>query len=96
MANNKLQLINQMRKLNKELKKKIFEVEGGDGAVVVEVDGLQQIKKIYIDPERIDLKNIDELESWLETALKAAIEQSRTAAAGKLGPYASQLGQMGL
>ena len=96
MANNKLQLINQMRKLNKELKKKVFEVEGGDGAVVVEVDGLQQIKKIYIDPDRIDLKNIDELELWLETALKAAIEQSRTAAASKLGPYAPQLGQMGL
>ena len=93
---NKVKLANQIRKLNKELKNKIFEVEGGDGAVVVEIDGRQHIKKIYIDPERVDLQNIDELELWLETALREAVGQSQRAAMEKMGPYADKLGQLGL
>ena len=92
---NKLKLIQEVRKLEKELKKQMIETEGGDGAVVVEVDGLQQVKKIYIDPERVDLDKIDELESWLETALKEAMNQSRLAAADRLGPYKDKLSQLG-
>lgn len=38
-------LLMQVRKVQKELKKKVLEIEGGDGAVVVEITGEQKLKK---------------------------------------------------
>ena len=91
-----VKLANKMRKLQKELAKEIIEVEAGDGAVVVKINGEQKIKKIEIDPEEVDLDNIEDLELWLETAVKEAIKQSQQVAADKMKPVMGQLGNLGL
>lgn len=89
-------LLLQARKVQKQLKKEILEIEGGDGAVVVEITGDQKIKKIHIDAEQVDLDDIGELESWLESAVKEAIEKSQKLAAEKIKPFMGQLGNLGL
>lgn len=92
----KFKLVMQARKLQKQLSKQIIEVTAGDGAVLVKITGEQKIKKIEIDPERVDLDNIEELEEWLETAIKDAINKSQQVAAEKMRPIMGDLGQMGL
>lgn len=93
---NQAKMVMQMRKLQKELAKQIIEVEAGDGAVLVKITGEQKIKKIIIDPEKIDLDDISELEGWLETAIKEAIEKSQKIAAEKMRPVMGSLGKLGL
>lgn len=93
---NQTKMVMKMRKLQKELSKQIIEVDAGDGAVVVKINGEQKIKKIEIDPERVDLDDIEELEGWVESAIKEAIDKSQKIAAEKMKPMMGQLGNLGL
>ncbi len=89
-------LVMKMKKLQKELAKEVIEVDAGEGAVVVKINGEQKIKKIEIDPEQVDLDDIGELEGWVEEAVKEAINQSQQVAAEKMKPVMGQLGNLGL
>jgi len=86
----------KVKKIQKELQKQIIEVEKGDGAVSVEISGEQKIKKINIDPEYVDLKDIGQLERWLEDAVKEAIAESQKIATEKMQPMMGALGDLGL
>jgi hypothetical protein len=88
-------MLMQARKLQKELKKEIITVTAGDEAVKVEITGEQKIKKIHIDPERVDLDDIGELEKNVEEAVKSAISQSQKLAADKMQPFMGMLGNLG-
>lgn len=79
-------MLMKAKKLQKELAKQIIEVEKGDGAVRIEINGEQKIKKVHIDPEAVDLDDIGELERWIEDAVKEAIQQSQKIAAEKMQP----------
>lgn len=83
---NQAKLVMKAKKLQKELANEIIEVEAGDGAVLVQMNGEQKLKKITIDPEYVDLEDISELESWLEAAVKEAINKSQQLAAEKMKP----------
>jgi len=93
---NQTKMVMKMRKLQKELAKQIVEVEAGDGAVTVKINGEQKIKKLTIDPEMVDLDDIGELEGWIESAIKEAIDKSQKIAAEKMKPMMGQLGNLGL
>lgn len=89
-------MLMQVKKVQKELQKQIITVEEGDGAVRVEINGEQKIKKIHIDPEYVDLEDIGQLERWLEDAVKEAIKESQRVAAEKMQPMMGALGNLGL
>ncbi len=86
----------QVKKIQKELQKQIITVEQGDGAVRVEITGEQKIKKIHIDPEYVDLEDIQQLERWIEDAVRDGIAESQKIAAAKMQPMMGALGQLGL
>ena len=86
----------QVKKLQKELQKMSLISEQGNGAVKVEINGEQKIKKIHIDPSKIDLDDIGELERWIEDAVKDAIQQSQKIAAEKMQPMMGVLGSLGM
>ena len=88
-------MLMQVKKVQKELQKQIITVEKGDGAVRVEINGEQKIKKIHIDPESIDLEDIGELERWVEDAVKEAIQESQKLAAEKMQPMMGALSGLG-
>jgi DNA-binding YbaB/EbfC family protein len=89
-------MLMRMKKMQKELQKQIITVEEGDGAVKVEITGEQKIKRIYIDPEYVDLDDIGQLERWIEDAVKEAISESQKIAAEKMQPMMGALGNLGL
>lgn len=77
MAFDQMKMLNNLRKAQNELKKEIIEVEAGDGAVVVQVTGELKIKKISIDPEYVDLDDIEELEHWLEIGFAMDLQKPK-------------------
>ena len=89
-------LLLQMKKVQKQLKNHIMEVEGGNGVVVVEITGEQKIKKIHIDPDFVDADNIEELEDYVVEAVSKAIAESQKFAADKMKPFMGALGDLGL
>ncbi len=91
-----MKMINQLRKAQKDLKNEIVEVEAGDGAVVVQINGELKIKKITIDPHRVDLDDIHELERWLENCLRDGYAKAQEIASEKMKPLMGKLGNLGL
>ena len=96
MAFDQMKMINQLRKAQSELKKQIVEVEAGEGAVVVQISGELKIKKITIDPERVDVDDIEELEHWIEIAMRDGLAKAQEIAAEKMKPLMGGLGSLGL
>lgn len=86
----------QMKKLQKELQKMVIEVESRDQAVRVQISGDQKIRKVHIDPEMVDLDDIEMLERSVEEAIKEAISESQKIAAEKMQPLMGALGNLGL
>jgi nucleoid-associated protein EbfC len=89
-------MLMRVKKIQSELQKQIIVVEKGDGAVKVEINGEQKLKKVHIDPEYIDLDDIGQLERWIEDAVKEAIGESQRIAAEKMQPMMGALGNLGL
>ncbi len=89
-------LLLQMRKVQKELGKMSVVVEKGDGAVQVEMNGEQKVKRVSLDSEKIDVNDLGQVERWLEDAFREAITQSQQAAAEKMKPFMGALGSLGL
>ena len=86
----------KLKKAQKELANEIVEVSAGDGAVVVRVTGELKLKKVTIDPERVDLDDIGELERWVEVATRDALVKAQEVAAEKMKPLMGGLGNLGL
>ncbi|MGI9028241.1 MAG: YbaB/EbfC family nucleoid-associated protein [Candidatus Saccharimonadales bacterium] len=89
-------MLMKVKKMQKELQKQVITVSAGDDAVTVEITGEQKIKRISIDPERVDLNDIRTTEKYVEEAVKQAIAQSQKVAAEKMQPMMGMLGNLGL
>lgn len=89
-------MLMKVKKMQKELQKQVITVSAGDEAVTVEITGEQKIKRIHIDPEKIDLDDIRTTEKYVEEAVKQAIAQSQKIAAEKMQPMMGMLGNLGL
>jgi len=96
MAFDQVKMMNNLRKAQNELKKEIIEVEAGDGAVVVQVTGELKVKNISIDPKQVDVDDIEQLEHWLEIALRDGLAKAQEVAAEKMKPLMGSLGNLGL
>lgn len=96
MAFDQIKMMNDLRKAQKDLKKQVVEVEAGDGAVVIQVNGELKIQKVKIDPSRVDLDDIAELEHWIEIAVRDGFAKAQEIAAEKMKPLMGGLGNLGL
>ena len=96
MAFDQIKMLNDLRKAQKELAKEIIEVEAGDGLVVMQITGELKIKDVTIDPEMIDLDNINELEDAVKAAVRDGMQKAQEIAAEKMKPYMAGLGNLGL
>jgi DNA-binding YbaB/EbfC family protein len=91
-----MKMINQLRKAQKELKNEIVEVEAGDEAVVVQITGEMKVKKVTIDPEKVDLNDIHELERWIENCMRDGFAKAQEIATEKMKPLMGSLGNFGM
>ena len=74
----------------------IVEVSAGDDAVIVQVTGGLKLKKVIIDPERVDVDDIRELERWVEVSVRDAMQRAQELAAEKMKPFMGALGNLGI
>jgi DNA-binding YbaB/EbfC family protein len=91
-----MKMLNQLRQAQKELKNEIVEVEAGDGAVVVQITGELKVRKVTIDPEKIDLDDIHELERWIENCMRDGFAKAQEIATDKMKPLMGSLGNFGM
>ena len=96
MALDQMKMLNDLRKAQKDLAKQLIEVEAGDGAVVVQINGELKIKSVKIDPAMVDLDDIEELEHWIEIAVRDGLAKAQEIAAEKMKPLMGGLGNLGL
>ena len=96
MAFDQMKMLNDLRKAQKELSKEIVEVEAGDGAVVVQINGELKVKSVKIDPAMVDLDDIEELEHWIEIAIRDGMAKAQEIAAEKMKPLMGGLGNLGM
>ena len=89
-------MVMKLKKAQKELQKELVEVSAGDGAVIVQVNGELKLKKVTIDPDMVDLDDIQELERWVEVAVRDAMTKAQELAAEKMKPLMGGLGNLGL
>lgn len=94
MAFDQVKMLQQLRKAQKQLGKEIIEVEAGDGTVVVQISGELKIKSVKIDPEMVDLENIEELEHWIEIAVRDGMAKAQEVAAETMKPLMGGLGNL--
>ena len=87
-----MKMINTLRKAQKDLKNEIVEVEAGDGAVVVQITGELKVKKVSIDPSRMDVDDISGLERWIENCFRDGYAKAQEIATDKMKPLMGQLG----
>ena len=91
-----MKMVAKLKKAQSELKKELVEVEAGDGAVVVQVNGELKIVDVKIDPELVDLEDIKELEGYIKEAVREAMQAAQELAAEKMKPLMGGLGNLGL
>ena len=91
-----MKMVRELQKAQKELKKEIVEVEAGDGAVVIQFTGELKVKSVKLDPELIDLDDVEELEHWVQIAIRDGMEEARKIAEEKMKPLMGNLGNLGL
>ena len=86
----------ELKKIQSALSKEIIEIEAGNGAVKVRINGEQKIQKITLDEARIRDTEIAKVEKWIESAITQAITRSQQLAAEKMRSVAGGLGIPGL
>lgn len=91
-----MKMLNELRKAQKDLKKQIIEVESGEGAVVIQFNGELKIVSVKIDPARVDTSDIEELEHWIQIAVRDGLAKAQEVAAEKMKPLMGGLGNLGL
>jgi DNA-binding YbaB/EbfC family protein len=100
MAFDQMKMLNDLRKAQKELKKqKVVVAAGGeedDPAVEITINGELKIENVKINPEYVDLEDIEELEGWIESAVRDGMAKAQEIAAEKMKPLMGGLGNLGL
>ena len=96
MAFDQVKMLQQLRKAQKQLGKEIIEVEAGDGAVIVQITGELKIKSVKINPDIVDLDNIEQLEHWIQIAVRDGLAKAQEVAAETMKPLMGGLGNLGL
>jgi DNA-binding YbaB/EbfC family protein len=86
----------ELKNIQSALAKEVIEVEAGNGAVRVKINGEQKIQKVTLDPELVREADLAKVEKWIESAVSQAITKSQQLAAEKMRSVAGGLGLPGL
>jgi DNA-binding YbaB/EbfC family protein len=90
------QMQNNMLKAQEELGNEIVEGSAGGGAVVVVMNGHQQVQSVTIDPEFVDPEDVETLQDAIVAALHDAQEKAQALMQDKMGSATGGLSGLGL
>jgi DNA-binding YbaB/EbfC family protein len=66
-----------MKRLQQDLKDRVFEGRAGGDAVIAYANGVQELLQVKIKPGVVDPDDIEELEDLVVAAVRAALEEAR-------------------
>jgi len=91
-------MVMKLKKAQKELAKEVVEVEAGDGAVIVQINGELKIVSVEFNEEIINENSIsyEELASFVKAAVRDGLKEAQEVAAEKMKPLMGGLGNLGL
>ena len=91
-------MVMKLKKAQKELAKEIVEVEAGDGAVVVQINGELKIISVEFDKKIISENEIDyeELSGYVKAAVRDGMKEAQEVAAEKMKPLMGGLSGLGM
>lgn len=96
MAFDQMKMLNELRKAQKDLKKQKVVVTAADDMVTVTINGELKIEEVKIDPAKVDLDDIEELEAAIKNAMRDGLAKAQEIAAEKMKPLMGGLGNLGL
>lgn len=96
MAFDQMKMLNELRKAQKDLKKQKVVVSAADDMVEVTINGELKIEEVKIDPTKVDLDDIEELETAIKNAVRDGLAKAQEIAAEKMKPLMGGLGNLGL
>lgn len=100
MAFDQMKMLNELRKAQKDLKKqKVVVVAGGeddDPAVEITINGELKVENVKINPDYVDLEDIEELEGWIESAIRDGMAKAQEIAAETMKPLMGGLNLPGM
>ena len=67
----------KMTSLQNELAVRELDISSGGGAIKIKINGKQEILSLNIDPECIDLNDIEMLEDLVKTSVNQAVKESQ-------------------
>lgn len=85
-----------MMKAQEELGQSTVEGSAGGGAVVVVMNGHQEVQSVTIDPEFVDPEDVETLQDAIVAALHDAHNRAQELTQQKLGSVTGGLGGLGL
>ncbi len=71
------QMQEQISKLQEELEEREIESSSGGGAITLKITGKQQITALKIDPDAVDLEDMELLEDMIIAAVNEGIKKSQ-------------------
>lgn len=74
-----------MARIQEEVSQRTVEASAGGGAVTVVADGSQAIKSVKINPDAVDLDDIEMLEDMVAAACNEALRKSQEMVANEMG-----------
>lgn len=103
MGANMQKMMKQMQKMQRDMEKmqaeaaeKTVEASAGGGAITVTVSGNQEVKAVKINPDAVDLDDIEMLEDMVMAATNEALEKSKDMVAGELSKLTGGMNIPGL
>ena len=103
MGANMQKMMKQMQKMQRDMEKmqaeaaeKTVEATSGGGAVTITVSGNQEVKAVKINPDAVDLDDIEMLEDMVMAAANEALEKSKEMVAGELSKLTGGMNIPGL
>jgi DNA-binding YbaB/EbfC family protein len=103
MGANMQKMMRQMQKMQRDMEKmqadaaaKTIEVSVGGGAVTVVANGSQEIKSVSINPDAMDLDDIEMLEDMILAAVNEALDKSKEMVAAELSKLTGGMNIPGL
>jgi len=82
--------------LQKELESRELEVSSGGGAVVIKINGKQEIISLSLDKEAVDPEDVETLEDLLVAAVNQAVKESQDMVSGAMNKVTGGMNIPGL
>jgi DNA-binding YbaB/EbfC family protein len=86
----------RMQDAERDLKERILEGSSGGGAVIVQVNGLQEVQAVKIRPDAVDPDDVETLEDLVLTATRQALQSSRELRQREIGKVTGGMNLPGL